>query len=290
MHSKLFQKVRHIEFIAKQQVLDTFSGMYASTFKGHGIELDDIREFQNGDDVRAISWAKTAQMGRPYVKTFREERDLTVMLVADVSGSLSFGSHYETKRERLAEVGALLAFSAMYNHDKVGLLLFSDRVEKMILPKRGARHGALVVRELLAFNAAGKKTDIAKALHCLHKALPKRAIVFLLSDFLDEGFEREFRYTAKKEDLIAVRLFDPAERGIMPVGACHFEDIETGTSYLVDMTKEMSKKLALEDEARRAALKALTYKSNAGLIEIDTKESFVEKIGTYFALRKKFRR
>jgi uncharacterized protein (DUF58 family) len=290
MHSKLFHKVRHIEFVAKQQVLDTFSGMYASAFKGHGVELDDIREFQNGDDVRAISWAKSAQMGRPYVKTFREERDLTVMLVADVSGSLSFGSHYETKRERLAEVGALLAFSAMYNHDKVGLLLFSDHIEKMILPKRGMRQGALVVRELLAFEAAGKKTDIAKALDCLNKTLPKRAIVFLLSDFLDDGYEREFRYTAKKEDLIAVRLFDPLEKALLPVGACHFEDIETGTSYLVDLTKELVEQEALEEDVRRDKLKALSYKSNAGLIEIDTKESFIEKIGTYFALRKKFRR
>lgn len=285
------QKVRRIAFAAKQAVLDKFSGLYASRFPGPGLELEDIREFQNGDDVRAISWAKSAQMGKPFVKNFREERDLTVVIVADISASLEFGSCYEKKRERQAEIGALLAMSAVHNHDKVGLLLFSDRVEKFLPPRHGMGHGAQVVRELLAFEAKGMKTDIALALRTLYTILPKRAIVFLLSDFLDTSFETEFMLTSKKNDLIAITILDPYEKILPALSVCTFQNIESGTSakqWLVDINA--SQIASYQDEARviQERNSDLFLRSKAGAIQIDTKESFLEKIVAYFLLRKRY--
>lgn len=288
-HSTLFKKVKEIEFQAKRSVLDTFSGLYASTFRGPGLELEDIREFQNGDDIRAISWAKTAGMGKPFVKTFREERDLIVMLVADVSGSISFGGSFETKRERLAQVGALLAFSAIHNHDRVGLLLYSDRIEKLILPKRGMHSGASVIRELLAFEPSGKGTNTALALDTLNKVLPKRAVTFLLSDFIDSGFDRELAFTAKKNDLIAIYLMDAYERQLQSKGIWRFEDIESRKSWLVDVTSSTCMAYKAEMKEQYDAQVTRLKKSKCGLIEIDTQASFLEKIIMYFALRKKYR-
>ena len=289
-HSQIFEKVKQIEFQAKKSVLDTFSGLYASAFRGPGLELEDIREFQNGDDLRAISWAKTAQMGRPFVKTFCEERDLIVMLVADVSGSISFGGGFETKRERLAEVGALLAFSAIHNHDRVGLLLYSDRIEKLILPKRGMRSGARVIRELLAFEPQRTGTNTALALDTLNKVLPKRAITFLLSDFIDTGFERELALAAKKDDLIAIYLMDQYEKRLPAKGLWRFQDIESRKSWFVDVTETTQKMYESQMQEISDNTRAFLRKSKCDVIEIDTKESFLEKIITYFTLRKKYQK
>lgn len=174
----LTERVRSIQIAAKERVLDLFYGAYRSAFKGRGIEVEDLREYVPGDDVRAISWSRTASMGRPYIKTFREERDLVVTLIVDISASCNFSSKYTVKRDRIAEVGALLAFSAIYNHDKVALLLFSDHVEKYIPPKRGERHGIRLVRELLSFQPEGRKTDIGKALAFCRKLKRKEQLSF----------------------------------------------------------------------------------------------------------------
>lgn len=286
----IFSKVRKIEITAKRQVLDVFSGMYVSAFKGRGIEMEDVREFQSGDDIRSISWTKTAQLGRPFVKEFREERDLTVMLVVDVSGSLAFGSHFETKRERLAEVGALLAFSAIYNHDRVGLLLFSNGVQREILPRRGMRHGARLIRELLGYEPQSMGTDIKSALDSFNRATKKRCICFLLSDFIATGFEKEFGYAAKKDDLVAVRLFDPLECEIPELGLCQMQDLETGRLMLVDVNSSVRAKVIDEAKQRRERFDKLVTKSGAGAVSIDTKSSFVSHLIAYFKMRKRQKR
>ena len=286
----LSSKVRKIEITARRQVLDLFSGMYASAFKGRGIEMEDIREFQNGDDVRSISWKKTAQAGRPFVKEFREERDLTVMLIVDVSASLSFGSEFETKRMRLAEIGALIAFSAIYNHDRVGLILFSEGIQKEISPRRGLRHGARLVRELIGFRPEHAKTSLSITLDAFNMATKKRCICFLLSDFIDSGYEKQFSYTAKKDDLVAIRIFDPYERDIPELNLCQMEDIESGLHFLVDVHSDVQKEFARDAKKRADAFAALATKTKAGAISIDTKSSFVERLAAYFTLRKKRRR
>ncbi len=286
---ELSSKVRKLEITARKEVLDLFSGMYASAFKGRGIEMEDVREFQTGDDIRAISWQKTAQTGKPYVKEFREERDLTVMLLVDVSASLQFGSHYETKRTLLAFVGALIAFSAIYNHDRVGLVLFSEGIQKEIVPKRGLRHGARLIRELLGFQPEHNKTSIATTLDAFNLAQKKRCIVFLISDFLDSGYERQFGYTAKKDDLVAIRLFDPLEAKIPRLGLCQMQDLETGAHFLVDVNSDFQKALEEDESNRSEKFHALVTKYGADALSIDTKTSFVAKLAAYFKMRKERR-
>lgn len=292
---QLSHKVRKIEITAKRQVLDLFSGMYASAFKGRGIELEDVREFQIGDDVRAINWAKTAQLGRPFVKEFREERDLTVMLLVDMSASLAFGSHYETKHTRLAEVGALLAFSAIYNHDRVGLILFSENIQKEIAPRRGLRHGARLIRELIGFQPTGGKTSLAQTLDAFNMAVKKRCICFLLSDFISQedspqGFEKQFGYTAKHDDLVAIRVVDPYEKTIPKLGLSQMQDLESGLSFIVDVNADVVKTLQEKAQKDQDAFESLGLKYKAGTITIDTQSSFVERIAAYFKMRKEHRR
>lgn len=286
----LSSKVRKLEITARRQVLDVFSGMYASAFKGRGIEIEDVREYQTGDDIRAISWAKTAQAGKPYVKEFREERDLTVMLVVDVSASLSYGSHFESKHSRLAEVGALLAFSAIYNHDRVGLVLFSEGIQKEIAPRRGLRHGARLIRELIGFEPQNHKTSLATTLDAFNMAAKKRCICFLLSDFICEDYEKQFGFTARREDLVAIRLFDPFESDIPRLNLCQMQDLESGYSFLVDVNADVVQKVAENAKARANAFETLATKYRAGAISIDTKNSFVERLAAYFKMRKERRR
>lgn len=286
----LSSKVRRLEISARRDVLDVFSGMYASAFKGRGIEMEDVREFQSGDDIRAISWKKTAQLGRPFVKEFREERDLTVMLVVDVSSSLSFGSQYESKRTRLAEVGALLAFSAIYNHDRVGLVLFSEGIQKEIHPRRGQRHAARLIRELIDFRPNNHKTALGASLDAFNMATKKRCICFLLSDFLASDYQKQFGLTAKKDDLVAIRLFDPFECTVPKLGLCQMQDLETGNSFLVDVNSSVQEELESQALKRQQEFDALAMKYRAGALSIDTKSSFIEKIAIYFKMRKEKRR
>lgn len=290
VENPLLAKVRKLEITARRQVLDLFSGMYASAFKGRGIEMEDVREFQTGDDIRAISWKKTAQLGRPFVKQFREERDLTVMLLVDVSQSLAFGSQYETKRERLAEVAALIAFSAIYNHDRVGLVLFSEGVQKEIPARRGLRHGARLIRDLLSFTPVNPKTSIALALDSFNRALKKRCICFLLSDFISGPYEKQFGYTAKKDDLVAVRLFDSMEADIANLGLCQMQDLETGKSFLVDVNDRCALSLKADAAQRKAYFDTLVTKYRAGSLTIDTKSSFIQQLIIFFKMRKEHRR
>lgn len=287
VEKEIVNKVKRIEIEAKQNALDLFSGMYHSAFKGKGIEVEDLREYQIGDDVRSISWAKTAQLGRPFIKNYREERDLTVLLVVDVSASESFSSHFSSKRERSAEIAALLGFSAIFNHDRVGLILFSSEVEKYIPPKRGTRHGVRMIRELLAFQPKKKGTNISEALTFVNKVQRKRLILFLISDFQTKDFEKEFLLMASKEDLIAMRIYDEDEENLPELGLVRLRDLETGESKVVEINEKSKALFQARNKERVSNFKELVGKSGADMIELTTKGSYREPILAFFKERKK---
>ena len=287
---EVIEKVRRLEISAKERVLDLFSGMYHSAFKGQGIEIEDIREYQPGDDIKSISWTKTAQMGRPFVKTFHEERDLIVFLLVDISSSQDFASKGIFKRELVAELGALLAFSAIFNHDRVGLILFSSEIEKYIPPKRGTRHGVRLIRELLTFKPKNRGTDIAKALKFLQTVHHKKAICFLLSDFLtDTPYEHDFLMTSKKDDLIAIRIFDPLEENLPPLGLIQLEDLETGKRGLYNIDQKVQKEFQENVKKRISKLTKLAKEVSASLIEMSTQDAPYDALHRFFKLRKKAR-
>ena len=225
---EILKKVRHIEIATKGLVNEVFSGEYHSVFKGRGMTFAEVREYQYGDDIRSIDWNVTARAGTPFVKIYEEERELTVVLVVDVSASGNFGTQERMKGEVAVELSAVLAFSAIKNHDKIGLILFSDRIEKFVPPRKGRRHVLRVLRELLFHKPEGRGTDIGGALEYLSRVVPRRSVVFLVSDFLGTGFSRPLSVAGRRHDLIAVRMRDPRESEIPPVGLVEMEDPETG--------------------------------------------------------------
>lgn len=231
---EILKKVHEIEIRTNRLVNEVFAGEYESVFKGRGMEFAEVREYTPGDDVRTIDWNVTARFGRPFVKQFIEERELTVMLLVDVSGSEDFGSVSRIKKEIVAEVAAVLAFSAIVNNDKVGYLAFSDRVEKFISPRKGRRHVLRVIREILYTRPQRKGTRLRTALEYLGRVLRKKSIIFLISDFWDEGYELVLRVMQRRHDVVAIRVLDPRERKIPNVGFIELEDPETGQSLLID--------------------------------------------------------
>ncbi len=245
---EIFKKVRRIEIATKRVVNDQMAGQYHSAFKGRGMEFAEVREYQYGDDVRNIDWNVTARFGAPFVKIFSEERELTVMLMVDASSSLDFGTVDKTKGEIAAEVCAILAFSAIKNNDRVGLIIFTDRIELAIPPKKGRRHVLRVIRELLAFKPEKKQTDLAMALEYLMRVQKKRAVVFMISDFMSPNYEDTLRIANRRHDLVAITLTDPREQAFKPVGLVELEDAETGEHMLIDtgdpMMMEQFAKLA----------------------------------------------
>lgn len=285
----LARKVKEIEILTKKHVLGLFSGMYASVFKGRGIEVGEVREFQEGDDIRAISWSKTASMGKPFVKEFAEERDLTIMLVVDISGSMQFGSKNGTKREMVAQIAALIAFCAIYNHDRVGLILYSDKLEKHIKPKRGTKHGVRLIRDFLAFEAQDSKTDLKGALEYLYTAERRRMVCFFLSDFIDTSFEKPMSFVARKDDLVSIRITDPLETTLPSIGRTSLQDLETGEQIVVQMNSTFAQRFADTTKECRLNTGHTILKTGSGLIDISTEDSFINKLRTYFAARKKQR-
>jgi len=231
---EILRKVRRIEIRTRKLVNDSLAGGYHSVFKGRGMEFSEVREYQFGDDVRTIDWNVTSRMGHPYIKKYVEERELTVILVVDVSGSNRFGSTAQVKSEVMAEICALLAFSATRNNDRVGLILFTDRVEKFVPPRKGRRHVLRVVREILYHEPEGRGTDIAGALDYLGRLVRRRAVVFLVSDFLAEAYESSLRITNRVHDLVALVVQDPRESEIPDVGLIALEDAETGQVRVAD--------------------------------------------------------
>ncbi len=233
---ELIRKVRTIEIRTRGAVSELFSGEYHSAFKGRGIEFSEVREYVPGDDIRTIDWNVTAREGRPFVKLFEEERELVVMLLVDVSASGEFGSVRQRKRELAAELAAVLTFSAMRNDDKVGLILFSDRLESYVPPKKGTSHALRMIRDLLAFEAAGRGTNLATGLDVLLRSQRKRAIAFLISDFQDDdhAWREAAKVAARKHDLIALHILDPRERSLPPVGWLPLQDPESGEVVWTD--------------------------------------------------------
>ncbi len=231
---ELIRKIRRIEIRTNRMVNDVLAGEYHSVFKGRGVEFEEVREYMHGDDIRTIDWNVTARMGSPYVKRYREERELTVMLVVDASSSSLFGTAEKMKGELAVELSAVLAFSAIKNNDRVGLVLFTDRVEKFIPPKKGKKHVLRLIRELLMFQPAGGSTDIKSAMDFLGKILTRKTVVFLLSDFLNAGYEDTLRMMNNRHDLITISITDPREIEMPPIGFLELQDAETGEIVIID--------------------------------------------------------
>ncbi|RPJ45418.1 MAG: DUF58 domain-containing protein [Candidatus Latescibacterota bacterium] len=288
---ELIQKVRRIEIRTRSLVESLFSGEYHSVFKGRGMEFDQVREYQDGDDVRAIDWNVTARMNRPFVKEFVEERELVVMLLVDVSASSDFGSARHFKSEIAAEICSLLAFSAIQNNDKVGLLLFSDRVEKYLSPRKGRKHVLRVIRELLYFEPEGRGTDLSIPLDHLNRLQKRRAVVFFVSDFLGGSFGKLLRVTNRRHDVIAVRVADPRERDIPDVGHVELEDAETGERLFLS-TRDRGFRAAYAESRRRseAALRSVFRAQGVDLVEVGTDGEYVDPLVRFFRERERRRR
>jgi uncharacterized protein (DUF58 family) len=285
---EVVRQVRRLQIRARRAVEDLLGGEYHSIFKGTGIAFEEVREYQPGDDIRAIDWNVTARMGHPFIKRFIEERELTVMLVVDASASNQFGTQQQHKREVAAEIAAILAFSAITNNDKVGLLSFTDEVERFVPPRKGTRHVLRIIRDVLFFQPRRTGTCLKTALDYLNRVLHRRTIIFLLSDFLDTGFERAFKRTGKRHDLVAVPIVDPREAELPAVGLLQLEDAETGRQVLLDTSqKEVREGFARRAQQRRGLLKQLANAAHIDLIEVSTDGRHLDALIRFFRLRER---
>jgi uncharacterized protein (DUF58 family) len=285
---ELLKKVRQLEIRTRGLVNQVFSGEYHSVFKGRGMEFSEVREYQFGDDIRMIDWNVTARFGHPYVKMFEEERELTVMLVVDMSGSQFFGSQAALKRDVAAELSAILAFSAMKNNDKVGLILFTDRIEKFVPPRKGRGHALRIIRELLSFEPNRPATSIKAALEYLNHIQKKRSIVFVLSDFMDTGYEAALRIAGGRHDLIGVVLRDPRESELPNVGLVPLRDAESGAMRVVDTSDTRTRFLYKEiNERTQAARKSLFIKSRLDDVVVRLDQPYLKPLADFFRLRER---
>ena len=285
---ELLKQVKQIEIKTRGVVNEVFSGEYHSVFKGMGMEFSEVREYQIGDDIRSIDWNVTARFGHPFVKIFEEERELTVMLVIDMSGSLMFGSVNKTKQQVAAELSAILAFSAMKNNDKVGLILFTDKIEKFVPPKKGRSHGLRIIREVLSFKPEENTTDIKGALEYLHHTIKRKSIAFLISDFIDDGYDKIMNIVGKKHDLIGVVLKDPRESEIPRSGLIKFKDAETGKLRYVDTSSKKVQQMFMETlQFHDTQRKQIFMKSRLDSINIDISESYIKPLANFFRKREK---
>lgn len=280
---ELLKKVRKIEIKTRRLSNHIFGGEYHSTFKGRGMTFSEVRQYQFGDDIRAIDWNVTARYNEPYIKVFEEERELTMMLMVDISGSEFFGTTSQFKKDTVTEIAATLAFSAIQNNDKVGLILFSDQIELFIPPKKGKSHVLRIIRELIEFTPKSTKTDINEALRFLSSVMKKKAIAFLLSDFVDEGYEKTLKIVGNKHDLTGIRIYDTFDEEIPNLGMVPMLDSETKEVRLVNTS---SRKVRTQYKANALRLKDefLTSfkKSGLGTIDIRVDESYVRKLLSYF--------
>ncbi|MDI6780188.1 MAG: DUF58 domain-containing protein [Bacteroidota bacterium] len=286
--TELLKKVRKIEIKTRGLANQIFSGEYHSVFKGRGMSFSEVREYQIGDDVRSIDWNVTARFNHPYVKIFEEERELTVMLLVDVSGSSDFGTAVQMKKDLAIELCAVLAFSAIQNNDKVGVIFFSDVIEKFIPPKKGRTHILRIVRELLDFKPLHNKTNIAEVLRYLTSVIKKRSIAFVISDFMDTGFEDALKISSKKHDVVAIRLYDRREQEIPAVGLMRLFDAETGEVILIDSSKKsVGDNYSKWFRQKGENLKSIFRKSAIDSINIRTDQSYVQPLMNFFRIREK---
>jgi len=284
----ILKKIRRLELKTRGMVEAAFAGQYRSVFKGRGMNFEEVREYAPGDEVRTIDWNVTARMGEPFVKKFTEERELTVMLIVDVSASGNFGSVELSKRELAAEVACVLAFSAIRNNDKVGLLLFSDRVELFIAPRKGRRHTLRIIREILFLEPQGRGTDPAEALSYLNRIVHRRSVAFLISDFQAPDFSRELSVTSRRHDLIAIPIVDPREEELPDVGRITLEDAETGEQIEIN-TSDRSARLAYlrAVEQREAARLREFRRRRIDTISLRTNEDYLPALRSFFRDRER---
>lgn len=283
---ELFKKIRRIEITTKGLVENIFGGEYHSAFKGRGIEFAEVRPYQFGDDIRFIDWNVSARSGDTYVKVFEEEREQTLMLAVDISGSGDFGTSSQFKREMAAEICAVIAFSAIQNNDKVGLMLFSDEVELLVPPKKGRKHVLRVIRDLFAHEPQSRGTDLSNALEHLLHLLRRRSIVIVISDFLDSGFEKPLLAIRQRHDTIAIRLADRREETLPPLGLLELTDSETGQTTVVDTrSRRVREVFALEARSRSAELEEMFKRLQLDSIHIRTDEGYVEPLVRFFQSR-----
>jgi uncharacterized protein (DUF58 family) len=283
---EIFKKVRKIEIKTRGLSHQIFSGHYHSSFKGRGMAFSEVREYQYGDDIRNIDWNVTARFNHPFVKIFEEERELTVMLLIDVSGSNEYGTRVQLKEELMTEIAAVLAFSAIQNNDKVGVIFFSDKIEKFIPPKKGTSHILRIIRELIDFRPESQKTDIAEGLRYLTNAIKKRCTAFLISDFMDKGFDNALKIAGRKHDLVALRVFDKREEELPNIGLTHVYSKETGSRKWVDTSSR-----TVRDNYRKwwsehdAYLNRLFLRSGVDAAHFSTDQDYVKPLVNLFKRR-----
>jgi len=285
---EIIRQIRRLQLQARRAVEDILGGEYHSIFKGTGIAFEEVREYQPGDDIRAIDWNVTARMGHPFIKRFIEERELTVVLLVDCSGSNQFGTQLQQKREVAAELAAVIAFSAISNNDKVGLVQFTDRVERFVPPRKGTRHVLRIIRDVLFYQPRHRGTSLKEGLDYLNRVLHRRAIVFVLSDFLDTGFERSFKRTGRRHDLIAVRITDPREEQLPAVGLLELEDAETGQRLVVDTgSRAVRETFERNAQKRRESMRQLTRSAGVDLVEVSTDGGHLDALVRFFKVRQR---
>lgn len=283
---ELLKKVRRIEIKTRRLSNHLFSGEYHSNFKGRGMAFSEVRKYQMGDDIRAIDWNVSARLNEPYIKVFEEERELTMMLLVDVSGSENFGSHSQIKRHLITEICATMAFSAIQNNDKVGVLFFSNKVEKIIPPKKGKNHTLRIIRELLEFEPENSQTNVAEALRYFSSFQKKRAIAFVLSDFNDSDYRDALRLCARRHDVTGIRIYDPSEEVLPNLGLIPMRDPESGTvSWVNTSSRKLRQKVKERFIAQGRYFEQSFLKSGAGKLALRTDEDFALKLLTYFKTR-----
>lgn len=285
---ELMRQVGRIRILTGKLVDERISGEYQSVFKGHGIEFDQVREYVPGDDIRSIDWNVTARMGHPFVKRFCEERELTVMFLVDISGSMCFGSATRSKAELAAELTCLLALAATRNQDKVGMLLFSDRIEKYLPPRKGRTAVMRLVREVLAAEETRRLTDLPGALRFFNTVQKRKAVVFMISDFMADGYERELRVTARRHDLVCCRVMDRRESSLPAAGLLEVQDPETGELALLDTSSRSVRDwLARRAEARSAEQTALFKRLGTDSLSLSTDRPYIEAVRALFEMRQR---
>jgi len=287
LSTELLKKIQKFHFRTRRMASDLFAGQYESAFKGQGIEFAEVREYQSGDDIRSIDWNVSARFGHPFVKVFHEEREQTVILLLDLSGSHLFGTRRRFKRELLAEVAGMLAFLAIRTNDKVGALLFSSKVEKYIPPKKGVSHVWRLIKEIFTYEPADLHTNIDEVFKYLNRVVKRSAIVFLISDCMDKDFDRSLRLTAKKHDLTIIRVPDPAEEELPDVGLIHIKDPETGQVAMINTgSRELREKWRIERRENRRYLEGQTRRLGVDLVDLKTDGPVIEPLTRLFDQRR----
>jgi len=286
----LLKKVRKIEIKTRGLSNHIFAGEYNTAFKGKGMAFSEVREYQSGDDVRSIDWNVTARYNSPYVKVFEEEREMTVMLLVDVSGSGNFGTKKQFKREIATELSAILAFSAIKNNDKVGVIFFSDIIEEFIPPKKGKSHILRIIRQILSFKPKNKKTDISQAIEYFNNVMKKRCICFILSDYISPSFEKPLKIASKKHDIVALRISDQREKKLPNIGLIPLKDAENDTISYVDTSSKIIRQLfARNHKENEEELQKLFPRCGVDMIDISTGEDYVKPLINFFKNREKRR-